>query len=239
MNLRASAVLLATLFLAAPALADEPRPDDTVSFDLSAEEWVTTKTARVTLDVEAAVNAANAGTMRNEMTKAVNDAAKADWRLISFNRTQDQTGMERWSVSFEARVPESALNGLADAAKKTSKAGMQIKVGNIDFQPSREEMETARAALRIKIYKQAGEQLSALNAALPGRTYRLAQVVFESDVPSPAPIRMLRSKSAGAGEMAMSSPAYAPDAVMSNELSSKLTLTAHIALAATPPSPRP
>ncbi len=86
------------------------------------------------------------------MTKAVNNLAKADWRLTSFNRSEDQTGLERWSATFEARLPETDLNGLAETAKKISKAGMQLTIADIDFSPTLEEMETARAGLRTQVY---------------------------------------------------------------------------------------
>jgi hypothetical protein len=233
MTYRLAFALFLALFFITPASAQEPpKPDDMISFDLSAEDWVTTKTAHVSLDVEAAVTSTNAGTMRADMTKAVNDTAKADWRLTGFNRSQDQTGLERWSVAFEARLPESALNGLAEAAKKASKAGMQIRVGGIDFSPSREELEVARAALRTRIFKETGEQLTALNVALPGRSYRLSQVTFDTDSP-PVPIRMLRGKAMMMDNVAMASaPVSAPE--QAQEVSQKMILTAHVTFAAVP-----
>ena len=54
-------LLACALFLSFSGIAhaqDFVKPDDNVSFDLSAEDWVTTKTAHVTLEVEAAVSAA-------------------------------------------------------------------------------------------------------------------------------------------------------------------------------------
>ncbi|NTU76777.1 MAG: hypothetical protein HGA90_03040, partial [Alphaproteobacteria bacterium] len=173
-------LVLAALLLTAPvsARADEPKPDDRVVFDLSAEDWVTTQTARVTASVEAAVTAATTGTTRAAMTKAVNDLVKADWRLTSFNRSQDQTGMERWSANFEARVPENNLGGLNENAKKISKPGLQLSVQNIDFSPTLGETQAAMGVLRTQLYKSANEQLAALNAALPGRGYRIATIDF-------------------------------------------------------------
>jgi len=226
-------LLLASLLVlsfAAPALAEEPKPDDAVSFDLSAEDWVTTKTAHVTLDAEAAVSAATAGTMRADMMKAVNDAAKADWKLTGFNRTQDQTGLERWSVNFDARLPEADLNGLADAVKKASKAGMQITVGDVDFSPTLDETETVRAALRAHILKEASDQLATLNTSLPGRSYRISQINFESTV-TPMFARPMRGKM-----MAMAAMAPAPEAAPSPDHAQKITLTAHIVFAALPPA---
>jgi hypothetical protein len=221
-----------------PAWAQEPtKPDDTVSFDLSAEDWVTTKTAHVALDVEAAVTAANAGSMRADMAKAVNDAAKADWRVTGFNRSQDQTGMERWSVTFDARLPESALNGLSDAVKKASKAGMQMTVGDIDFSPTLDETESARATLRTHILKDAGEQLTTLNTALPGRSYRIAQITFEPEAFTP--FRQIHPRPMMAMASAAISPEGSADSGQTQDHSQKLVLRAHVVYAALPPLPAP
>ncbi|MDX2028376.1 MAG: hypothetical protein SFW62_07050 [Alphaproteobacteria bacterium] len=224
--------LLSMTFFSFAARADHmDRPDDRLVFDLSAEDWVMTKTARVMVNVEAAVSGSTAGNMRADMIKAVNDLIKAEWRLTAFNRSEDQTGMERWSASFEARVPESQLNGLADNVKKASKAGMQLSVGNVDFSPTLEEMEAARAGLRTQIYKQANEQLAATNAAMPGRGYRIALVNFTGDdvgVPMP---RVMKGRAAEMNMMMAAAPASPPPSM---ERAEKVTLTARVVFAAFP-----
>ncbi len=239
-------VLAGLLLLNVPVKADDARrPDDRVIFDLSGEDWVMTKTARVTVNVEAAVSDKNVGTMRSDMVKAVNDIAKGDWRLISFNRSQDQTGLERWSALFESRLPENLLNGLNDAAKKLSKAGMQLSISNVDFTPTLEEMETARGSLRTQIYKSANEQLTALNNAMPGRNYRIAMINFTGSgdeqgvVPMPKVVRGQMNMMMAAAPTASESTATPP-----MERAEKITLNAHIVLAAMPenksvPTPAP
>lgn len=220
---------LLALSFAAPALAEEPKPDDAVSFDLSAEDWVTAKTAHVTLDAEAAVSAASAGSMRADMLKAVNDAAKADWKITGFARTQDQTGLERWSVNFDARLPESELNGLADAVKKASKAGMQLTVGDVDFNPTVDETESVRAALRAHILKEAQDQLTALNASIPGRAYRISQLNFEANA---APMYVRPMHKMMMANAVMASP---PPEAASPDHAQKIELTAHVVFASLPP----
>jgi hypothetical protein len=220
--------------------ADHPglRQDDRVIFDVSAEDWVTTKTAHVSVTVEASVNASTAGTMREDMIKAVNALSKADWRLTSFDRSQDQTGMERWSAIFETRLPESELGGLGDMVKKLSKPGMQLSIANIDFTPTLEEMETTRGTLRAQIYKIASDQLAVLNANLPGRFYRIATIDFTGgDGASPLP-HVTR------GPMAMKAMMAAPEqpaeaAPSPVERAEKVTLTARIVFAAVPEKPIP
>ena len=233
-HIASTALILGTLLVAAPAftspaLAQESsiHADDSVTFTVSAEDWVTTKTARVTVNVEAAVSDKNAGSMRGEMTKTVAGLAKGDWRITSFNRSMDQTGLERWSAQLEARLEEGELNGLAEAAKKASKAGMQLSVSDIDFTPTLDETEAAKAALRTKIYKQVNDQLASLNTTLPGRNYRIAGIGFASNgmVAMPMANRGVMMKA-----MTMAAPAAPQEEDV--ERAQKITMTATVTLSA-------
>lgn len=231
------APVLAFLLITPLAYADDIKPDDSVVINLAAEDWVTTKTARVVVGVEAAVTAQTTGTARADMQKAVNDLAKGDWRLTSFNRTQDQTGLERWSAQYEARLPEAQLGGLNDGAKKASKPGMQLSVFTIDFSPTLEERQTAQNTLRTQIYKMANDQLAALNAALPGRGYRIAMIEFGSTgmpVAYAEPMAMKRGMVAAAPMMA---DAAGGEPAM--ERAEKATIAARVVFAALPPTGKP
>lgn len=234
MNRLFLAVLLVVAVFVPVANAQEEvlraRPDDRVSLTLSAEDWVTTKTAHVTIGVEAAVSGGNAGSMRADMDKAVNELAKADWRLTSFDRNQDQTGLERWSASFEARLPESQLNGLAESAKKLSKAGLQLSVIDTDFTPTLEEKEAVRASIRTQIYKSANEQLALLNAAMPGRNYRIAMINFMDEAGETPIMRPMAAPKA----MMLASGAPASITTPSAERSEKIVLRAQVVYAALP-----
>lgn len=231
-------LVLSAFLFPGMARAEHEKPDDRVIFDVTAEDWVTTKTARVTANVNASVSGATAGTARASMEKALDDLVKTDWRLIAFNRGQDQTGMEFWNVTYEARLPENQLSGLNEKAKKLSKPGLQVAISNIDFSPTLDETQTAMGQVRSKIYKMANDQLAALNAAMPGRTYRIALVDFvpEDDnvAPRPAMARLRADKAmfmeANAGGTAPA-PAAAP-----MERSEKIVMTARVVLAATPPA---
>jgi len=216
------------------AHAEEVKPDDTVTFDLSTESWVTTKSALVNINVAAAVSSANAGTTRAAMIKAVNDIVKADWRLTSFNRMQDSTGMERWSATYESRIAENELNGLAEKAKGVSKTGLQLMIGQIDFSPTLEETQTTLSQLRTQIYKQTNDQLAALNTAMTGRTYRIAAIDFNNG----HDMRMAKDKVS-----VMMSPASDASSFVAEsqpmERAKKLVVTAHITMAADPKSAAP
>lgn len=230
-TLKTLTLAFALIAIAAPAAhAWENKPsDDKVTMNLSAEDWVTTKTARVIVGVEAAVTAKTSGNMRKAMASNVDKIAKADWRLTNFYRTQDKTGMERWSASYEARLPESILSGLNEQAKKKSKAGMQLKIRNIDFAPTLDERQTVKSTLRTKIYKLANEQLKELNANMGDTKYRISMINFSRSNYAPRNNRRMMAKSmdsSGGAEMLMASP--------SMEKSEKMTVNANIVFASTP-----
>lgn len=235
-RLAAAFLFLAFILPFAAQASDADKPDDSVILSLSSEDWVSTKSARVTLNVEAAVSEENAGTMRESMVKALSNVAKADWRLTNFGRGQDQTGLERWSAQYETRLPEGDLNNLAERAKKASRAGMQITVSDIDFSPTLEERQAALSQLRTKIYKRAEEELALLNKSMEGRAYRIAMVDF-TEMPMLAaygmskaarPMLAMARNAGGAMDMSEAAPPM--------EKSEKIVVTARIVFAAPEPS---
>lgn len=226
--------------VAMPALAEEAKPDDRVTLSLQAENWVTTSTARVVVQVDAAVAGSGAGSMREAMQKAVEGVVKAEWRLTGFSRGNDATGLERWNASYEARVPESALGGIHDTVKKASKAGMQLTVSEIAFDPTLAETEAAQAKLRTDIYKQANDQLTALNTAIPGRQYRIGAIDFmPQGIMPPMPVMMARPMMGRVATMAAGSSgmAEADMAVSAPEMqrSQKIAVQAQVTFNALPP----
>jgi hypothetical protein len=175
-------LLLAALLLlplATPALADNDyKPDDVIAVQLSTEGWVTTKTARVVIQVNASVSGDAAGTTRDAMIKSVNALAQADWRLISFNRNPSEAGLENWFAQFEARLPEKDLSGMNEKTKKASKPGMQLTVSEVDFTPTLAENEAVRSSLRKAIMDMATAELKSIQASFPDRNYRIANIAF-------------------------------------------------------------
>lgn len=228
--------LLALLtLLLAPLSAfagDEIKPDDVISIHLSTEGWVTTKTARVTVMVNAAVAGDKSGAMRDDMLKSVQAlSAKGDWRLTSFNRNQDETGLERWYATYEARLEEVELGGLAAKAKSSGKVGMQLQVTSIDFTPTLAEVEAVRAELRKTLLAMASKELESINAALPGRTFRLAQISFEGARP-PMPPQVMMMRAGKMAEMAMADAQMAP--APSVETAQRMQMTAEVSFSALP-----
>ncbi|MDJ0894931.1 MAG: hypothetical protein QNJ92_07285 [Alphaproteobacteria bacterium] len=173
--------LLAALWIAAPAIADEHiEQDDTVILQLATEGWVETETARVTASIDAALDAGDLAAARAQVMEILTQlSGDGEWRVTRFDRRRDAAGLERWRVDAEARLPEQALNGLYDRAKKLSQPGRQVRVSGIQFTPTLAEREAVMAKLRAEIYRQAGRELEAMQAAFPDRAYRIGSIEFQ------------------------------------------------------------
>ena len=228
-------VLTAALIAAPAAVAQVIAPQpimDQVSLTLTQEDWVRTETARVVLVVDAAGNGGGGGSVRGEVLKAAAALAdRADWKVVSFDRRQDEAGLDRWQAVLEARLAEAQLGGLDERAKKTSRPGLQLRVQEVDFTPTLAEMEAARGRLRTEIYRKVTDEPKAVNDTFPGRAFRVAHVNFEFGT-GPVPVPMKRARTA---QMSAAAPEMA-DAGGAMDVAQKVTLTAHVMLQAVAPT---
>jgi len=195
-------VILLSLALAslAPAQAGESRHGphaDRVVFTLQAEDWVKTRTARVVISINAALKGEDAGRVRalalSSLDKLVSQNKPA-WRITGFNRSSDAAGLERWRITAQSRLPESALGGLQARARRASRAGPQLRISQIDFTPTLAEREVVRARLRSRIYAMARAEIKRLKAAWPDRSYRVGQIDFTSHYSPPAMAKRLMAR---------------------------------------------
>jgi hypothetical protein len=218
------------LLLASPAWAQVPPPVmDQVVLDLAAEDWVGTETALVTVSADAAATGADAGTQRADLLRAVDGLAPdAEWRIVGFDRSTDQAGLERWRAVAEARLTEDALAGLADKARQASRPGLQLRIASIEFTPTLIEMEAVRARLRAEIYGKAASELKALEQSFPGRRFRMGNIDF-ADQP---PVTYARKTREDTQPMAM---AAAPAQDGPVNVSEKLVIRARVILSAVAP----
>lgn len=238
MTLRALLLLLALLIPTFANAGEEPKPDDVIGVNLTTEGWVQAKAARIMVNVNAAVVGDKASGTRDAMLKAVSDLApKTEWRLTSFNRSQDPTGLEQWSAVFEARLSEADLGGIHQKAKAASKAGMQLSVAGIDFTPTLAEFEAVRAELRKNLMAQASKELEAINAAYPDRKFRISQINFGIMPGMMQPQVMMMKRGLAQGMMADAAPAM--EGVVSSsgsvETSQKIEMNANVTYAALAP----
>lgn len=152
---------------------------------------------------------------------------QGEWHIISFDRSQDQSGLEKVQISAQARLPSTALTVLRDKTKTMSKPGQTFTVDNIDFTPSEDEIRAANIALRGVIYQQAKDEVDRLNKAYPDQKYYVHDINFiEGIIMAPGPIMPMNA-------MAMRSNMQSDNAPKLS-VGNKLSINATVVLASIP-----
>lgn len=183
-------LVLFTLFFMMPAWSatNVEALLNNVTLRMNAEQWVTTKTALVTIGINVSVSDNDLGKAQSHIMDKLNQLNKADWHILSFDRSQDQSGLEKIQASAQVRLPDNALAGLRDKAKEISKPGETFTLDNVQFVPTEDEVRSASAVLRNNIYQQAKTELDQLNKLYPDQKYYIHQINFMSEV-APAPMQ--------------------------------------------------
>lgn len=229
-------LLLCVCFMS-PAWADNDLEAllNKVTLQLQADQWVTTKTALVSVGVNAAVTDQGIDQIQSDVMQKLNQlSSKGEWHILSFNRSQDKSGLETIQISAQTRLPQSELANLRPAAKNISKPGETFSIDDIQFSPSDDEIRQANVSLRNSIYQQAKAEVDALNKTYPDQKYYLHQIDFLSIPPiEPMPMvqnAMLMTKSAmpaGGARLSVGNKAHLSATVvlaaMPDQLAQKLT----------------
>jgi hypothetical protein len=231
MRIFAGFVAMAALLIGTPSLAADSEGIGSllnrVTFKLSSEQWVTSKTALVTVGISAGVSDAALEKIQDDVLKKLNQLTnKGEWHITSFDRNLDQSGLENIRMQAQARLPSNALPSLRDKTKAMSKPGETYTLDSIQFTPSEDELRDANTALRGNVYQQAKDELDRLNKAYPDQKYYMHDINFLSDYQPVAP--MARNG------MMMAMAMKSGDGGGNLAVGDKLVLSATVVLAAMP-----
>ncbi len=167
-------IFIASLFFVSAFAADKPPRLDKIMFQVTAEQWVETKSAVVNVAIDATLGKEDLAKARSNILNKLNKISdKGDWHITRFNRSQDRSGLERLSVSAQARLPGSALATLRAQAKSVSRPGETYSINNINFTPSLAEYETIRGQVRQNLYKKINDELARVNKTYPNQKFKV------------------------------------------------------------------
>lgn len=197
-----------------------------VNFQLNAEQWVTTQTAKVFVTVNATVNDAGIDNIQKTVLTKLNQLSnKSEWHIVSFTRMKDKSGLESVQIQAEARLPQSDLGALRTKAKSLTRPGETFSVSDIQFTPSEEEIRSAEVVLRNDIYQQAKKELDTVNKHYPTQKFYIHAIDFSSS-PGVMPMTAKAMLRSAGGSMDMM--------VQPLNVGNKMTLYAQVTLAAMP-----
>lgn len=216
---------LLSVLLLQPLFADtsyEPLLNQ-VTLQLNAEQWVASKTALVTIGVNASVADAGVEKIQADVLAKLNQISnKGEWHLTAFNRNQDQSGLEHLQITAQTRLPSAELGGLRAKAKAISKPGETYTLDNVEFSASADELRDANINLRNDIYQQTKVELANLAKYYPDQKFYLHNINFLGMVSYPQPQNEMYMKTAAA------------PAKSNLSVGDKLRLSATVILAAAP-----
>jgi hypothetical protein len=199
---------------------------DSVYIELSAEEAIVSDTVKVSVEVVLATKAEDATDVRGTILGSLKTLLDADWAFAKLDRTTNRSGLEEVEATATVRVAEGQLAGLAAKAKDASREGLQLKIGDLDYNPARNVVDEAVANLRKELYIKAQDEALLLNQVLgAGSAYewRVGTIQFGS-----AP----RMKMANSRGIMLESASYAVAASADMGGASSLDLTQKVGLTA-------
>ncbi len=237
--------MLVLMSVSSFALADIFPPQmvlDKVVFQISAKQWVTTKTALLNVNINVTLNNADLVKARSEIMDSLNKIASGEWHLIEFDRSQDSSGLEKLYVQAQARVDQATLTDIYQNAKNVSTPGTKYEVSGVEFKPSLEENQAVRAKIREQLYKEINDEIVRMNKEYPTQNYSLNNLVF---VEGGEGIVQPQPRAYQAKEMSALAVGAAPATL---SVSNEITLTALVEAASNrtqtpgkplPPAPKP
>ncbi len=175
-----------------------------ISMQLQEEGWVNSKTALVTVSIQAATNKDNSSKLiaqiTNKLKSIVTDSTA--WKLVDLSTEKNGAGLLAISAKMSARLNNDQIAQLQNAIDTLNKAGEQYKVESINYQPEFSEIAEENTRLRGLIYRDALEQQKAINAAFSGANYQLQTLNFDevyASVASDRPTIMYAANARQAG----------------------------------------
>lgn len=151
---------------------------DTIEFELTAEETVVNDTVKVIAQVDAIITSDESddtlySRVRSTLTQFI---PSAKWQFSNISRSNDTAGVERLSLVASARIPETENRNLQNRARDASQKGLSISDYHVDEQIPASMVDAASKKLRLKILELAGDELKDVREAMGDDTWRIYNV---------------------------------------------------------------
>ncbi len=211
-NMKKIALILVCLIMG-QLFADDGSGLDTISFDMTARQWVNTETALVSVSINMTLNSTNVVKARQDIMDKLQKIAKGEWHITQFDRSVDSSGLEKISVNAQSRIMQADLTPIYQNAKSVSLPGASFSISAIEFKPSLVELQNAKAKLRETLYGLIKEELTRINKIYSPQNFTINDLSFSEGGPIPVARNMQGDMMSNAMVLGGAAPL-----VVSNEL---------------------
>lgn len=212
-----------------------------VSMNFTADNWVNSDNALVSIIISASVPADKVDQVTNAVkSKLAKASGKQDWRLVNLSRNESNSGLISLSATAVNRLSNNELGKLQTSLKTLNQPGEKYEIGNIDHTPDQSTINQSQAELRNKLYMQINQELKALNTAMPNASsgYQIHKINFNSSSKIIQPV-MLYAGSNTRGRVAQDSMGITSISSNNNSdgsnnasMSGKITMSAYVTYSA-------
>lgn len=220
-------IAIALLATASGAFAANKDNHNTINYQLASQTWVKATSAKVTVSVNASLNAKQLATFQDSVMEKLNGLSQSDkkknWRITSFTQNRSQSGLENVVLTADKRLPAKELASISNKVSALSHSGVNYKVSNIDFSPSFEQVQKSKQQLRQKMLQTVLKQLDQTNGLFKGEAYHLKSMNFNSQYYG-GPVHPVPMASFAVNSVARKAP------TPSLNVSQKIKMTANVEL---------
>lgn len=137
-------------------------PMSSVNMSLTAEEFITSETARLTFLATYAITDPSVDA-KAEVIAAAHKVLDGEWYVTGVQRDESSAGIDTVAYGLAIRVPEAKVATVAQAIKSVNRSGLRFELQTTDYTPTQAQVEEGNRTLRKKIYAKAKEELDILN----------------------------------------------------------------------------
>lgn len=211
--------------------------EDTILFNLAAEDTVVNDTVKIVTTVAGMVTRdSTEAKLRESIRAMLNQFIDAPWQISNLTRSLHPSGREAISLNASARVSETENYALDRRSQTVSRPddGLSISKVTTDLSFPAAVVEAAEQRLRVEIIRKAQAEGVIISAAL-GRDCRIRQINYDVETGGSAQFANARISASAASMKQSYGSGFSSDAGGSgNDLlgnAQKLTMTATVTLA--------
>lgn len=139
-------------------------PMSNVSMALTAEEFITSETAKLSFTATYAITDPSVDA-KAEILDAARRIVEGEWYVTGVYREDSSAGIETVTYSLSIRVSEKLVGTIKGAIKNVNRSGLRFELTATDYTPTQAQIEAGNKTLRKAVYAKANEELEALNEA--------------------------------------------------------------------------
>lgn len=137
-------------------------PMSTVSMTLTAEEFITAESAKISFTATYAITDTSVDA-KAQVLDAAKKLYEGDWYVTGVEREESSAGIETVIYGLSIRVPEAKIGVITSGVKNVNRSGLRFEIRGTDYTPTQKQVEDGNKNLRRALYKKANEELAVLN----------------------------------------------------------------------------